>query len=518
VICVHIATEIDLNDMPYAVGARFDPEKGCLPGTRVGIIDEICEWVNEYEDGPHLFLLIGVAGSGKSAIAHTVAQRFDRVGRLGSSFCFDRSHQAERHPDNIFSTIARDLADLDPQRKQSLWEVIQGKKALRTTHAARQQFEQFILKPTTDLLPVGPIVIVIDALDESADPTSRRVLLSILAEMIAALPSNFRVLVTARAEHDIIRVLGGSRNVVCKYMDTIDPISSQHDISSFVRGQLADISSLDHRWPDGAWCDLLVDKSECLFQWAFTACQFVKGNGKGGLNPAEQLDMLVSSVPQNNQSNHLDQLYLKILAQIFDSDNDLVMARFRSILGRILAVQEPLCISALRELHCGEDSFVVDSIIRPLGSLLSGVAYESVAIRPLHTSFRDFLTCQDRSGSFFVDISRHHRILVFACLRVMRAGLQFNICKLDTSHKYNRDIPDLAKHVKNTISVHLSYACRFWANHLQVVAFDPRIITEVRDFFDSRFLYWLEVLSLTKEVNIASTVLSLVTTWNKVSL
>ena len=303
--------------MPYAEGARFDPEKGCLPGTRQEVIDEISEWVNrDGDDVPRLFLLSGVAGSGKSAIAHTVAQQFDAVGRLGSSFCFDRSHQAERHPNNLFSTIARDLADLDPQRRQLLWNVIQGKRALRTTKAAREQFEQFILAPTTNLMSIGPILIVIDALDESADPTSRKVLLSILAEKISELPANFRVLVTARAEKDIQAALGQNPNVVCKLMDAIDIKQSTRDIFSFVHSQLADVSGLEEKWPNSTWCQLLMEKSEGLFQWAFTACQFVKGNGKEGLDPTEQLSMLLSPFPQSNQSNHLDQLYIKILTQI----------------------------------------------------------------------------------------------------------------------------------------------------------------------------------------------------------
>src|SRR5436189_2214521 len=100
--------------MPYAAGAKFNSEKECLPGTRTKIINDITDWVNNPE-APRMCLLTGVAGSGKSSIANTLAHLFDELGRLGSSFCFDRSHAAERRPDNVFSTIARDLADLDPQ-------------------------------------------------------------------------------------------------------------------------------------------------------------------------------------------------------------------------------------------------------------------------------------------------------------------------------------------------------------------------------------------------------------------
>jgi hypothetical protein len=266
--------------MPYAPGARFDADKGCLPGTREKIIDEISDWVNsDTDDTPRIFFLNGVAGAGKSAIAHTVARLFDGLGRLGSSYCFDRAHQAERSPDNVFSTIARDLADLDRERKALLWEVIREKRSLRTTRAAREQFEKFILDPSTRLKTIGPIVIVIDALDESGDAACRQVLLSVLAEKAADLPSNFRVLVTGRAEKDIQDALDGKKHVISKPMEAIDGTSANHDISVFVQIQLGDLG-LELKWPNNAWCWLLVEKSEGLFQWASTACRFVKGNGE----------------------------------------------------------------------------------------------------------------------------------------------------------------------------------------------------------------------------------------------
>src|SRR5438046_859550 len=128
---------MDLNDMPYAGSASFDNNKGCLAGTRAGhectreaILDEITNWINNMEDAHWVYLLSGAAGIGKSAIAHTVVRRFNNLGCLGSSFCFDRTFQAERHPDIVFSMVACDLADLDPQIKQALWKVVHDKKLL----------------------------------------------------------------------------------------------------------------------------------------------------------------------------------------------------------------------------------------------------------------------------------------------------------------------------------------------------------------------------------------------------
>jgi hypothetical protein len=230
---VHTGAEITLSDMPYAKGARYDVTKRCLPGTRREIIEEIMAWVNNGDEHvPRVFLLSGMAGLGKSAIAHSLAQLFDESGRLGSSYCFNRANQVDRRPDNLFSTIARDLADLDPERKSTLCQVIHGKTALRNTRVPREQFEKFILQPSTCLTSVGPILIVIDALDESGDEDSRQAILAILPDKAADIPSNFRILITSRAEQDILDALHEKPYVISKRLDSVDVTSTTRDISN----------------------------------------------------------------------------------------------------------------------------------------------------------------------------------------------------------------------------------------------------------------------------------------------
>jgi len=520
-ILLDIAAEISLDDIAYAEGARYDPERQCLPGTREEVLMEITDWINS-TDGvmPRMFVLSGVAGSGKSSIAHTIARLFDDVGRLGSSFCFDRANQAKLRPDIFFGTIARDLADLDPQRKQSLWRVVKEKTALRKTRAAREQFEHFILKPAADLTTVGPIVIVIDAFDESGDEASRRVILSILAERISELPPNLRVLVTTRREADIDEAFDSNPHVYCKLMDSIDLNSTNNDISAFIRDGLADVASLDEKWPNQSWCELLVQKSEAHFQWASTACRFIKGDGEHGVYPTERLANILAFSPLSKNVNRLDHLYLDILTRLFPPDNDIIgLNRFKLVVGRTLAAVEPLSVPSLRELRKGEDSVnVVELIMRPMGSLFNGVNEPRALIRPLHTSLRDFLTDPGRSGRFHIDVVLHERALALACLRAMQEGLKFNICQLETSYLPNSDVPDLTLRVEEHIPPHLSYSCRFWTRHLQGAACDAETLPAVKDFLLDRTLYWLEVMSFRKEISAALKSLLLLAEWSRVSI
>jgi hypothetical protein len=103
-------------------------------------------------------------------------------------------------------------------------------------------------------------------------------------------------------------------------------------------------------------------------------------------------------------------------------------------------------------------------------------------------------------------------------MRVMKSGLRFNICNLETSHCRNADVPDITAHIEKTILPHLSYGCRFWADHLSASSYDAKIIHElIHNRFHNHLLYWLEALSLVKKVNIASAMLLSVLDWNQVS-
>ena len=502
--------------MPHADGARFDPNKGCLPGTREKVIAEIWDWVNQdSDDTPRIYFLNDVAGSGKSAVAHEIARRFDKLKRLGSSYCFDRGRQAERSPSNVFSTIARGLADLDPERKASLLNVVRENRELRTTFVPSEQFRRFILDPAQGLTTVGPTVIIIDALDESGDPESRQGLLSVLGNEAAELPSNLRVLITSRAEQDIQDALLGKKHVLSRSLRDIDP-NPTDAITRFVEAQLRHITALEHKWPNNGWCRLLVEKSEGHFQWASTACRFVKGNGKYGQNPVKQLeDLLVQNL------RGMDKLYLGILQRIFGDGEDLsddVKRRFHLVMGCMLTAREPLSMCALQKL-CNEDESNTDvyDIVGPMGALLGLPTQESDPISLLHTSFRDFLTDHNRSRPYDIDTSLHHDGLALSCLRVMMDELCFNVCQLETSHLCNDDVVDLVTRTKKYISSQLSYSCRFWAHHVRATTFTPDIGAKVKEFFETKLLYWLEVLSLLKKLPDASAALSSIIVWSQVS-
>ena len=168
--------------------------------------------------------------------------------RLTSSFIFVRREQSVRKAYHLFTTLARDLADRYPSFKIALGKVVKDNIDLRGgTRDYRILFESLILEPLKELHIVGPILVVIDALDESGDTTGGTGLHTFLAENLQRLPSNFRVLITSRPEHVILSALARAPSVKVKYMGDAELAAETHnDILTFLRAKLPTIKFGDY--------------------------------------------------------------------------------------------------------------------------------------------------------------------------------------------------------------------------------------------------------------------------------
>jgi hypothetical protein len=402
--------------MTYAEGAGLDTGKQCLPGTRTEIISEITNWINSTEDNVKRVLwLSGPAGKGKSAIAHTIANWFNDVGGLGSCYCFDRQRDADRRHEKIFSTIARDLADRDPEMRRALAEAVKDANSLKTTADIVQQWDKLLMKPLGK--PSGsivrPVAIVIDALDESGGVKTRERLLQILAGKLGAkriteLPTNFRIIVTSRPLEDIDKELGGAQHVQHMPIDDFPAEFAQRDIRKYISKELEGLSEIGSNE-----IARLANKADGLFEWARLACEYV--NKSAGLYPIERFNDIVNRDPSKRHDLLYDMYHLMLTeilgagastkARNQQSLNTKALARFRSVMRQILGTTEPLPLASLNAMrHHFPGAAEPDGVgvmVKSLGSLLSGTTTQSsIPIRPLHASFRDFLTDQSQSGEF----------------------------------------------------------------------------------------------------------------------
>ena len=492
-------------------------------GTRVAFLDFIVNWVNDPNpDSERGLVLFGQAGTGKSSIAHEIAGLFDKMHRLTSSFIFSRSEQSERRAYHFFTTLAHHLADRYPSFKIALGEVVKDNTDLRGgTRDYRTLFESLILEPLKDLHIVGPILVVIDALDESGDTASPIGLHAFLAKNLIRLPSNFRVVITSRPEHDIVSALVEAQSVKIKYMN--DPelaAETQGDIFAFFQQRLTS-NELRH------YVGPLAAKAEGLFQWAAVASQLImRPPARFGYSKEKCIKHLLEPSANRRGQDLLDELYKDVLEGYFNDQE--ARDLFRSVVGQLITSIKPLTIRSLIPLRLHgsyeEDSdAAVAGILSRLGSLLSNVNSldDNLPIIPLHTSFRDFLTSKDKSGNFFVDSRDVHKQLTHSCLNLLldpMDGLKFNICKLETSYLANVDVEDLNTRIDEHLPPALSYACRFWNDHLKHTGFKTDLFRKVETLFKEKYLFWLEALSLTRNMGLAQSAFATLNTWLASSL
>ncbi|EIN08621.1 hypothetical protein PUNSTDRAFT_134998 [Punctularia strigosozonata HHB-11173 SS5] len=520
-----IESNFILHEMLYGDGATYDSGKACLMGTRTIIIQQICEWAISYRvpDSKRVLWLSGIAGAGKSAVAHSIAMLFDEMppGRLGCFYGFSSSDR-RRSIDKLFPTIARNIADMYPKWKDALQEVVKDSRSLRTTDSLERQFKSFLLQPAAQLgdSASGPILVVIDALDECGSEGERGELLEFLARL-DELPENFRFLITSRPEPDICEALTNASTVQHMDISSQDGAVVGEDLARFVDHQLSNIERSrpalrrDSRWDRPRMVKVLVEQSDGSFLWASTSCRFIQGEDESKeYDWYDRLNAIVSSTSQTHdnspQYQHLDSLYGAVLSRLFPLKQGMTASRrFSRILGRLLAFREPLSLSAFDELRGDdEDPGWAPMILGSMGSLLYGVTQIDSLIRPLHSSFREFLLDPQRSGNYHVDLTSSNAVIAHSSMRTMNNSLSFNMCKLDTSYLLNTDYPDMAERIQRGISPAMIYSSRHWAAHLRNAVLSPSLMVLIDRFLREKALFWLEALSVLGSISLAVPALS----------
>ncbi|TFK60393.1 hypothetical protein BDN72DRAFT_965701 [Pluteus cervinus] len=522
-----IGEHLILNDLRYADDAGYKLEKQCLPGTRVESIKEILSWaLGTSETDSRVLWLSGGAGTGKSTIAHTVAFLMHKMGHLGSCFCFE-SLDDKRH-ERVFTTITRDLADFQPSIRDAVIHTVQACPATqRSSSDALLQWTRLIVPSFTSLSHnstsptlMGPILIIIDALDESGrSHESRKSLLSILAgkkDALKQLPPNVRILLTSRPLDDIHNALVNHRHILIKSMDNIPETSTRSDIREYIKHQFSSDVKLKDFLDDGR-IQTLVDASHRLFQWISTACSFIIGNRDSvGLSREERFQKLCSSDTSSQAlggDDLLYSLYTNILSESFPLTNEVAKNRFHSVMAQMLVSKEPLPRSSLNELrkYMRSDHKDVSPVIDDMGSLLTGVYEPNTPVRPIHASFYDYLT-KKLATEDIQAMQRDMTLSTLAVMNCMEAGLRFNIADIESSYLKNPDANDASVTAK--IKPHLLYACKHWCEHLTSLPnFDADLAKSVEELLTERFPFWLEVLSLSRSLGATSRLFARVIPW-----
>jgi hypothetical protein len=487
-----------------------------MSGTREDILVTIDEWTKDL-DAPNILWLKGHPGVGKSAIVSTIVKQLLAASRLTSSFFFQRDQESYASPNVLWRVVAFDLGRRYPSMRINLVSKLKAKTILPSTSMVDDLFEHFIrdtLDESNIMALDSPIIIVIDALDECGGSegqasTGRKGLIRNLRRW-SKLSKKCKVLVSSRDEADIARGFSSIEHTLVEiYAGDMVTCQSSQDLRTFLKEGFREIANaypetLPSDWPGNKAINDLTNKAAGLFIWASTILKFVESS-----EPTTRLEQITGGEGKGGLVN----LYTRILTMSFDELDREVMIAFRAIMGMVILAKEHLPASSISDFLS-----IKDSMREHVCSHLRPVLYSGEVIRIRHQSFADFLVSPDQCPQEFGIIKeRESRTLSLACLKTMCNNLRFNICGLPSSHVRNTDIVDLAPQIQAELSPHLRYSCYFWSEHLAVTMCDSDILDHVQRFIHGCFLFWLEVLSVCKKVNFASSLLSLLTSWMRVS-
>ena len=471
--------------------------------------------------------LNGLAGTGKSTIAQTIAERTFADGRLGASFFCSRDSEDRSDLQSIFPTIAVQLARKYTAFRSAFVPLVQSDPGI-AQELPYSQMDKLIVRPL--VRSAVSTVIIIDALDECNDEGTTSTILSVLGRLISKIP-NVKFFLTGRPEP---RIQTGFRLPLLKRvtdvfaLHDVEPRFVTDDVRLFLKHSFLEIANcrrgLDG-WPTNKEIEHLCERVAGFFLYAVATIKFID---ERGADPRNRLNLLLRS-PENSvheaktkfkANTTLDSLYTSILQEAFgddDPDND---PKIRSVLGVMLLVANPISPSMIATL-LGLDVDDVSPCLSSIHSVLILQEDINCPVQPFHKSFTDFIIDPERCTNlrFHISPSYHHSQLLVSCLDLMGRMLEKNMCKLPDGVA-NSDVDDLKERIEEYIDPTLQYACRSWHAHLfggrSTSVNTPEITSALHRFMENKFLFWLEVLSVLGAVTSAVDAMRAAVDWLEV--
>jgi hypothetical protein len=478
-----------------------------MEGTRQQLIADIFAWFNNPDpSGECVFWLNGLAGTGKSAVARTIADRAQDQGRLAATFFFSRNSAETREPSAIIPTIAYQLAVCLPSIRVPICAALDSDRHVRDRGVVAQA-RILLNNISTAVASGGPFLVVLDALDECHLENGRQGGDAVpqLLEKFGSL-GHIRFLITSRVEAPIQRMLTSVRSRVA--LHDIEKDIVQTDIHHYLERsftQLARDQDLELPFPRIDQLDELVRRAGSLFIYAATVAKWISDPGD---HPMLRLQQVLEKDEDELSYQHqfLDNMYTEILAQAAKTSRNPVRheSALKNVVSTVVLLQAPVRASALAIL-AGEE--MRTAALLPLLSAVLLVD-EPAPVRLFHPSFPEFVTSDERCRDerFVLKTAEGHLHLANRCLDVMNIHLQENICNIKDPSLPNTEVHLLQHTLEGVAPAELRYACRYWHAHLRLAEVtSSSLVVSLETFCTTHLLHWLELLSLLSELPTAHT-------------
>ncbi|RXW23891.1 hypothetical protein EST38_g1942 [Candolleomyces aberdarensis] len=217
-----------------------------------------------------------------------------------------------------------------------------------------------------------------------------------------------RVFITSRVEEHIRSHL----NVPGVRLDNLVDHCSDDDITTFLqilfedgcrRNLVVQAYVQQHgEWPNQSDKRKLVEHIGGSFIFASAIFKFIMGANTESSPPTTPMNRLPLALEMNPG---LDGLYVHTLSRSKH------LPYFSDIISTIALLGAPLPTSGIAEL-LGIHTYEVVNVLVNLQAIIQVPGTDDIPVTLCHTSLRDFLTTQDRSGGFFAHPSHHVRLFI----------------------------------------------------------------------------------------------------------
>ncbi|CCA68914.1 related to archipelago beta form (F-box-WD40 repeat protein) [Serendipita indica DSM 11827] len=462
----------------------------CMQGTREAVLQMIWHWASDDISDKPIFWLCDIAGSGKSTVAMSAAERWRNEGILGGRFFFSIASSEGSTTEKFCSTIARELAYYIPGHGRSIADAVRRNPIVMRS-SLDEQFRTLITGSLHS--QQDRVIFVIDALDECKSGSQRKELVEALYTAVREC-KNLKIFMTSRPD-PVVEAILGSLSTKAKLEDRLHHVNHRDnidDIANYVHRSLGGILPGDKR-------QKLVEKANGLFIWASTACRMLK-NEASLISPEDMYARLTSM----DQVGVIDDVY-NLVFERTDPEYYTVLC---TMLALLAAAFEPLTIDDLDDLlKSSKIHGSAKALVHNLGSVLTIDATNLIQFR--HPTVVEYLRrCPinpaiNNRNIISINFANAHGQTALWCLKRLKSpseGLKFNICQIESSFNLNRQIPDLDTRVSNFISRRLRYASSHWVFHVAETNDNWRYTfsSELEHITQIPYvLYWMEILSFT---------------------
>ncbi|OAL50247.1 WD40 repeat-like protein [Pyrenochaeta sp. DS3sAY3a] len=471
---------------PYLDKKRIEETKG-------GLLKDSYRWVLEnrtfqqWQNDPdsQLLWIKGDPGKGKTmllcGIIDELHKLVDKPALLSYFFC-----QATDNRINSAASVLRGILSVTFDQQPWLASHVRkkydqsGKTLFEDVNAwiaLTDMFKDVLTDPS-----LGTTYLIIDALDECVEDLPS--LLRFIREQSATSPQ-IKWIISSRNWPNIEEGLAAASKV--KLSLELNAESVSEAVRIFIERRVEELSQrkrydLQTR---NTVLNHLISKADDTFLWVALVCQELEIMAKRHV-----LRRLVDMFPPG-----LNSLYDRMMKNINNSQDAEVCIH---ILKVVALVRRPLSINELVALveqldDTADDLETVREIIGFCGSFLT---LRGGTIFFVHQTAQDFLLT---ANAIYPSGVKHHNYIIFdRSLKMMSSVLKRDLYGLGA---LGIAVEDIKQPTPNPLES-LRYCCVYWIEHL--CASDilelPREHTNVIDFLQKKYLYWLEALSLCGEL------------------